>query len=207
MSSSLSLRPPRCIGTPDKGYRCQPQISRYWGQYSPFFSVPSDILDVLPKTCKVTFAQVLSRHGARDPTASKTEAYNSTVQKLQTTVPRFAGKYAFLNEFAYTLGADQLTVFGEQEMISSGIAFHDRYKELAKKSTPFIRASGEARVVKSAKNFSQGYHQAKTSERKSDENYPYPILVIPEGKGFNNTYASLYFVFNPYVADCPRPIA
>ncbi|KAL9578212.1 MAG: hypothetical protein Q9212_005860 [Teloschistes hypoglaucus] len=186
---SLSLvGPPRCVDTPERGYQCEPQLTHNWGQYSPFFSVPSDISDAVPPGCKITFAQVLSRHGARDPTASKTKAYNSTIQKIKTNVPHFpSGKYNFLNTFEYTLGADQLTLFGEREMINSGIAFYDRYEQLAKQNTPFIRASGEARVVESAQNFSQGFHQAKTSDKVTDTSYPYPILIIPEADGINNT--------------------
>lgn len=93
-----------------------------------------------------------------------------------------------MNTFNYTLGADQLTGFGEQQMIDSGVAFYNRYKGLAKQRNPFIRASGEDRVIESARNFSQGFSQAKTADGTSDANYPYPILVIPEGEGFNNTY-------------------
>ncbi|KAL8764287.1 MAG: hypothetical protein Q9194_007111 [Teloschistes cf. exilis] len=188
LPSFTLVGPPRCIDTPERGYQCEPQITHNWGQYSPFFSVPSDISDDVPPGCKITFAQVLSRHGARDPTASKTKAYNSTIQKIQANVPRFpAGKYNFLNTFEYTLGADQLTLFGEREMINSGIAFYDRYEQLAKETTPFIRSSGEARVVESAQNFSQGFHQAKTSDKVTDTSYPYPILIIPEADGINNT--------------------
>ncbi|KAL8849736.1 MAG: hypothetical protein Q9221_005280 [Calogaya cf. arnoldii] len=129
----------------------------------------------------------LSRHGARDPTLTKTRSYYSTVQKLQINAGHFRGKYAFLNRFKYTLGADQLTGFGEQQMVNSGVAFYNRYKTLAKQGAPFIRASGERRVIESARNFSQGFHQAKTADGTSDANYPYPILVIPEGEGSNNT--------------------
>ncbi|KAI4183354.1 MAG: hypothetical protein LQ346_006355 [Caloplaca aetnensis] len=186
--SSLSLQPAKCVDTPDKGYQCQPLISQYWGQYSPFFSVPSEIPDVLPPDCNITFAQVLSRHGARDPTASKAKIYSSTIQKLQANVKRFSGKYAFLNSFTYTLGADQLTVFGEREMINSGIAFYDRFTKLANQAIPFVRASGQERVVKSAQNFTQGFHQARSSGKQADASFPYPILSIPEGDGFNNTY-------------------
>ncbi|KAI4198251.1 MAG: hypothetical protein LQ350_005413 [Teloschistes chrysophthalmus] len=186
---SLSLfGPPRCVDTPERGYQCEPQLTHNWGQYSPFFSVPSDISDDVPPGCKITFAQILSRHGARDPTASKTKTYNSTIQKIKSNVPQFpSGKYKFLNTFEYTLGADQLTLFGEREMINSGIEFYDRYEQLAKRNTPFIRSSGEARVVESAQNFSQGFHQAKTSDRVTDTSYPYPILIIPEADGINNT--------------------
>ena len=45
------------------------------GQYSPWFEVPSDLPDVVPKECHVTFAQVLSRHGARDPTCEQPRVF------------------------------------------------------------------------------------------------------------------------------------
>ncbi|KAL9025322.1 MAG: hypothetical protein Q9196_005829 [Gyalolechia fulgens] len=186
-SRSQTLRPPRCVDTPDKGYQCQPQISHYLGQYSPFFSIPSDSSNATPETCTITFAQILSRHGARDPTTSKTKVYNNTIQKLKANVNRFSGKYNFLNSFVYSLGAEQLTTFGEQQMVNSGIAFYNRYEKLAQESTPFIRSSGEARVVMSARNFSQGLHTAKTSKKVADADYPYPVLVISEGHGSNNT--------------------
>lgn len=76
-------------------------------------------------------------------------------------------------------------------MIHSGMAFYGRYKKLATQSIPFIRASGEARVVQSAQNFSQGFHDAKSTDHKVDANYPYPILVIPEGNAFNNTWVTV----------------
>ncbi|KAL9043055.1 MAG: hypothetical protein Q9180_000135 [Flavoplaca navasiana] len=142
---------------------------------------------VVPERICLSEEFVLQLHGARDPTATKTRSYYSTIQKLQIAVGKFQGKYAFLNRFKYTLGADQLTAFGEQQMINSGIVFYNRYKALAKQRTPFIRASGQDRVVESAWNFSQGFHQAKTADRTPDENYPHSILVIPEGEGYNNT--------------------
>lgn len=173
------------------GYQCQPVISHFWGQYSPYFAVSSDISADIPPQCSVTFAQILSRHGARDPTASKTASYNATIQQIQQNVKSFSGDYAFLANYSYTLGADQLTLFGEQEMINSGIKFYDRYEDLASKLTPFVRSSGESRVVESAQNWTQGFHAAKASDRsarpRGDAAYPYNILVIPEDEGYNNT--------------------
>ena len=73
-------------------------------------------------------------------------------------------------------------------MANSGIKFFERYAALARKKTPFIRASGESRVVESAQNFSQGYHQARLAAgHVGSEHYPYPILVISEESGSNNT--------------------
>ena len=175
--------------TVNHGYQCRPAISHYWGQYSPYYSIPSEIPSLVPNGCQVTFAQVLSRHGARDPTASKTISYNATIQKIKSRVNSFSGAYAFLADYEYTLGADQLTVFGEQEMVNSGIKYYERYKSLALKSTPFFRASSEDRVVESAQNFTQGYHQARLTDKasKGADDYPYPIVVISEDAGSNNT--------------------
>lgn len=143
----------------------------------------------MPDGCRVTFAQVLSRHGARDPTASKTASYNQTVLKIKARVKAFTGKYAFLANYTYNLGADQLTTFGQQEMINSGIKYYGRYHDLAERFDPFVRASGEARVVESAQNFTQGFHQAKLADRRSigNDGFPYPIVVVSEAAGSNNT--------------------
>ncbi|KAL8950718.1 MAG: hypothetical protein Q9222_003254 [Ikaeria aurantiellina] len=133
------------------------------------------------------FVYLSPGHGARDPTASKTNKYASTIQYIKSSARQFLGIYHFLDTFEYTLGADQLTLFGEQQMINSGIAFYNRYEMLAQQNTPFVRSSGEERVVESARNFSQGFHQAKTSNGQDDPDYPYSVLVIPEETGSNNT--------------------
>ena len=164
-------------------------MSHYWGQYSPYFSVPSEISADIPEGCEITFAQILSRHGARDPTADKTVEYDAVIKKIQTNVQHYKGDYAFLKDYVYHLGADQLSVFGEQELVNSGVKFYDRYRTLAKDFIPFVRASGQDRVVQSGRNFSQGFHQAwledsRTSDR---DTYPYPIIIIPEKNGSNNT--------------------
>lgn len=188
----------RISGTLNLGTPCRVDriLTRSWsigivrGQYSPYFSVPTNISADIPLTCSVTFANVLSRHGARDPTASKTKSYNSTIQKIKKNVKNFPGKYAFLANYTYTLGADQLTLFGEQEMINSGIKFYKRYESLAKCNTPFVRSSSEDRVVESAENFTQGFHSAKVADIFNfggDSAYPYPIEVISEANGSNNT--------------------
>ena len=171
------------------GYQCQPEISHYWGQYSPYFSIPSEISADVPTGCEVTFAQLLSRHGARDPTASKTVFYGKTIRQIHKNVHSFVGEYAFLQDYVYNLGADQLTAFGEQEMVNSGIKFYNRYQSLAEQHSPFFRSSGQARVVESAQNFTQGYHQAWLADPNTTrpDVFPYPITVISESDGSNNT--------------------
>ncbi|KAL1297851.1 hypothetical protein AAFC00_006378 [Neodothiora populina] len=165
---------------------CETDISHLWGQYSPFFSVPSEISAEVPPQCTITFAQVLSRHGARDPTASKTAAYNKTIAKIQAGSKNLTGKYAFISDYRYTLGADQLTTFGQQELVDSGADFYTRYSELARDSTPFVRSSGEARVVESAQNWTQGFTHAKIGD-DGTKDYPKIDVVIPEADGLNNT--------------------
>ncbi|KAI6813644.1 acid phosphatase [Hortaea werneckii] len=155
---------PPC-STVEAGYQCRPDLSRYWGQYSPYFTVESEIPDVLPEQCQITFVQILSRHGARDPTSSKTEVYNATISRIHANAQSYTREFAFLEDYEYNLGADQLTLFGEQQMVDSG----------------------EQRVVQSAENFAQGFHAAKLAARCRDPAYPYPLVVIPEGDGTNNT--------------------
>jgi hypothetical protein len=169
------------------GYQCRPEISHFWGQYSAFFSVPSKIPSEVPPSCDITFAQLLSRHGARNPTASKTVEYEALVTRIKKNVQSFEGPYDFLNDYEYTLGADDLTVFGQQQMVNSGLKFFDQYEHLAAKHVPFVRASGEDRVVESAKNWTQGYHEARIASGRPDVHYPYNILTIIEDDQHNNT--------------------
>lgn len=158
------------------------------GQYSPYYSVPSEIAASVPDKCTVTFAQTLSRHGARDPTETKTKAYSDLIASLKSKVGTFKGKYTFLNDYEYTLGADQLSAMGQQEMVNSGIKFYQRYKELAKHTVPFVRTAGQERVVNSAYNWTLGYQQAVQEDKNpGKEVFPLDIEVIPEGEEYNNT--------------------
>ncbi|KAF2683582.1 acid phosphatase [Lentithecium fluviatile CBS 122367] len=168
--------------TIDDGYRCSPEITHFWGQYSLWFSVPSDIDVKPPEGCAVSFASVLSRHGGRDPTANKALAYGALVGYIQNTSTAFPDEFAFLKNYKYTLGADQLTDAGRQEMVNSGAHFHRRYEDLLEDNAPFVRSSGQDRVVESANKWLQGYAQAE------EQSMPAIIdVTIPEGAGINNT--------------------
>ncbi|KAB8303212.1 hypothetical protein EYC80_004659 [Monilinia laxa] len=175
--------------TINAGYYCQPEISHFWGQYSPYFAVPSEISASVPDQCEISFAQILSRHGARDPTSGKTAAYKALIDKIHNTASSYGADYTFIKNYEYSLGADQLSRFGQQELINSGIKFYNRYKPLASNITPFIRASGQARVVESAQNWTQGFHSARLADSSLEANssYPYNIVIINEGTGSNNT--------------------
>ncbi|KAK4178174.1 putative 3-phytase A precursor [Triangularia setosa] len=182
-----SRRSRKC-DTPELGFQCDASISHSWGQYSPYFAVPSDIDPAIPKDCELTFAQVLSRHGARDPTLGKAVQYIYLVNRIQENATNYGAGFEFLNTYKYSLGADQLTIFGERQMVNSGLQFYNRYQSLARKSVPFVRASDQNRVVVSAKNWTQGFHTALKNDDPSNlPHKPLPILQISEAKGLNNT--------------------
>ncbi|KAI8629510.1 histidine phosphatase superfamily [Xylariaceae sp. FL1651] len=173
----------------NSGFQCETSISHSWGQYSPFYSVPSEISNDIPRGCEITFAQVLSRHGARDPTEGKSLTYAALVDRIHNNVTEYGKHYKFIKEYKYTLGADQLTVFGQQQLVNSGIKFYKRYEKLARNISPFIRTAGQKRVVDSAVNWTQGFHQARLADKKAKfpDAYPYEPVILPEEEGFNNT--------------------
>jgi len=192
-TSGLRLPKPSTCDTIDQGYQCQTEISHSWGQYSPYFRVPSEISPTAPDKCVVTFVQLISRHGARYPTIHKSKIYAKTITRIQSTARNLTGSYAFLQKYTYDLGGDDLTDFGRQEMVKSGIQFFTTYPNMVTyptliAPTPFIRASDSQRVIESAQLFSKGYHRAKTaSGATNDSAYPYPILTISESESSNNT--------------------
>ena len=135
----------------------------------------------------MTLAQGLYRHGARDPTAKRTIEYEATIRKIQAGLLNVTGDYAFLTNFSYSLGADLLTDFGRQELVDSGTQFFNRYSALSKGSRPFLRASGDPRVIESAEKFADGFHQARVTATGGDSGPdPYDILILSEDSGSNN---------------------
>ena len=119
---------------------------------------------------------------------SKTLAYSQVIEKIKNNVKNFRGDYAFLANYNYTLGADQLTELGQQEMVHSGQIFFNQYVDLAGTSIPFVRASGQKRVIDSAQRFNEGFHRAKTAiGAAADGEYPYNMTIINEAAGSNNT--------------------
>lgn len=155
--------------------------------------MPSEIDAAIPEDCELTFAQVLSRHGARAPTYGKSLQYTILINKIHDGISSGSGSYGsgfeFLRKYNYSLGSDQLTRMGQQEMVNSGLKFYSRYRSLARTSTPFVRAGGQDRVIHSAENFTQGFHAALLADRKSTNrpHLPYDMVVIPETPTTNNT--------------------
>ncbi|OQE22501.1 hypothetical protein PENSTE_c010G03757 [Penicillium steckii] len=172
------------------GYQCFSNVSHLWGQYSPYFSVEENsTTTATPDQCQITFVQVLSRHGARYPTASKSEKYAALIETIQANATAFHGKAAFLESYNYTMGSDDLTPFGERQMVNSGIKFYERYAALARDHVPFVRASGQSRVIESGKRFLQGMIHKKYNDHQAKSNQRSPVInvVISEESGSNNT--------------------
>lgn len=188
-SSGAAIPSKRSSGctTVGEGYHCFTNISRIWGQYSPYWSLKSEseISPDIPEGCHVTFAQVLSRHGARYPSSDKSKEYKELIEQIQkNATSKFTGKYAFLNSYNYSLGSDILTDFGRNQLIDSGTKFYKRYENLAKTNVPFVRSSDSGRVIESGERFADGFQQTKTG---SKENKPKVSVIFPENDWYNNT--------------------
>ena len=116
-------------------------------------------------------------------------AYRTLIDHIKADVLTFHGAYEFLDNYTYSLGAEELTQLGEEELFASGEAFYYRYQHLAANNLPFIRASGQNRVVRSAEKFAKGYHHANVADRGSAAAPPQPPIgvVINEDVESNNT--------------------
>ncbi|KAF4125274.1 Pfam:Acid phosphat A [Geosmithia morbida] len=160
------------------------ESTHLWGQYSPFFPVPSDLETSVPDDCSLTSVSVLSRHGSRFPTAHKTETYSSLISRIQESVTEYADGFEFIRDYTYDLGSDSLTAFGQQQLSDLGSTVHGRYGGLVSSADdgPFVRASGSARVIMSAENFTSGFYAAKGTLGNGEA-----ILVVSEDEGYNNT--------------------
>jgi hypothetical protein len=104
--------------------------------------------------------QVLSRHGARDPTAANNKILEALWKRI-TKHGAYEADYAFLKDKPWSLGADQLTEFGHDQMRRSGAQTVARYPELAAKNAPFVRAVDKARIRDSAVSWLEGFNAAK----------------------------------------------
>ncbi|TLS21473.1 uncharacterized protein PpBr36_10258 [Pyricularia pennisetigena] len=184
--------------TPDRGFLYQPQITHNWGHLSPFYSVPSDInpSSDLPG-CTVTFAQSLSRHGARYPRLD--QEYGAMIDRIQSSVVEYGRGYEFLRDYKHNVLKGNLNSLGHHESINAGKHFYRRYHNLARNNDPFIRYDASERVVESGVGWAQGFHLAALADktRVVPDSFPYKTLKMPSGKGLNNTLGR---------KECPKDI-
>lgn len=173
-----SLCPSTQKGCEENG-NCTAISKHTWGQYSPYFAAPSELSSSVPDGCKVTFVQILSRHGSRSPTSDKAQVYDDLLQSLRDNVTDYAQGYEFIKDYTPPFVPDELTPYGENELVTAGTSFAKRYSSLTQDKPMFIRASGSHRVIVSAEKFAQGFY--------SDTTHSDDILVISEEPGSNNT--------------------
>lgn len=133
--------------------------------------------------------QLLSRHGARSPTESKSNAFQNVITHIQSSVIEYAEGYTFLQNYTYKLGTETLTASGEHQMVESGCQFYKRYRSLASKEPPFMRSTDADRVVNSAQKWLQGFQREKMADMHLGYSSPHQhgMVIIPEGAGFNNS--------------------
>jgi len=79
----------------------------------------------VPDQCQITFAQILSVMVLEDPTSSKSTKYAQLVDRIHSNATAYGAGYSFIKDYDYVLGADQLSIFGQQQMINSGIKYYD----------------------------------------------------------------------------------
>lgn len=160
-------------------------IEHLWGALSPYFV--SDGFGVeeeaLPATCKVKQVQILSRHGARYPTAfSSLLRFADKMQKLDY---KASGVLSFLNNWSYELGAAILVPVGKQQLYDSGVLASMQYGGLYDhentKDKLVFRTTTQKRMTESALSFLEGFFGGE--EWKEHAN----LELIIEAGNFNNT--------------------
>ena len=137
------------------------EIKRLWGYFSPYTPRRSLIPGVTPQRCQITYAETLSRHGSRFPSASAGAKLRAVIKKIQTRPAHLVGPYQFLRRYHYALGADAITAYGEREMQDAGAYFcHTYCRRMACPVFPQLHALHVDRIMESAHSFAQGFRRA-----------------------------------------------
>ncbi|OBZ70094.1 3-phytase B [Grifola frondosa] len=123
-------------------------VQRTWAMYSPYFPVEPY---QPPQNCEITEVNILQRHGARYPTSGATKSINAALAKLLSVKNFTDPRLAFLEEYTYNLGQNDLVAFGAAQSYDAGREALIRYSHLVSvDNLPFVRASSSDRVVMSA---------------------------------------------------------
>ncbi|KAK6544748.1 hypothetical protein TWF694_001434 [Orbilia ellipsospora] len=181
----LVLRNGNCTSL-SSGLMCGKAVT--WGALTPYHAASSPYADPkIDSECKVTFAQVLSRHGSRYPTRDIGEKLEATLKKIQSKATSYSPKTEFIKKFKYDLQSkyELLTEYGENELYQSGQTFFSRYKDITKDNDPYVRIAGQTRVIDSGNKFVKGFTSEK--EKAGGKVSIQEPMVVPEGPGFKNT--------------------
>ncbi|KAI3393247.1 hypothetical protein diail_4536 [Diaporthe ilicicola] len=170
-------------------------ITKYWGNLSPWYSVPSadyglpDTSPLIPDGCDITQVHVLYRHGARYPTSGAAPAqFAQKIHNATKTGFSASGDLGFLADWTYKLGAELLTPFGRSQNFLLGLEYRQLYGSLLNNFTeqgtiPVFRTESQDRMVKTANNFAAGFFGVP--EYLDEVN----IEILVENSGLNNSGA------------------
>jgi hypothetical protein len=181
-------------------------ISKYWGNLSPWYSVRSsdyglpNANPLVPAGCDVTQVHLLYRHGARYPTSGA--APQTFAQKLVNATKiglSVSGDLSFLSDWTYKLGAELLTPFGRSQNFLLGVEYRQMYGHLLNnftesKTIPVFRTESQDRMVKTAENFAAGFFGVP--EYMSEVN----IEILVEAQNVNNSGAAYEVCPNSNIA-------
>ncbi|KAL1865799.1 hypothetical protein VTK73DRAFT_5046 [Phialemonium thermophilum] len=182
-------------------------ISRYWGNLSPWYSLSSadyglpDASPLAPEGCTITQVHLLYRHGARYPTGGSAPAQFASKLANATRDGGFevGGDLSFLSNWTYKLGAELLTPFGRSQNFQLGVQYRQLYGDLLNNFTeagtiPVFRTESQDRMVKTAENFAAGFFGVP--EYLDQVN----IEILVETPGVNNSGAPYEVCNNSNVA-------
>ncbi|KAH0840375.1 histidine phosphatase superfamily [Lanmaoa asiatica] len=181
------------------------ELQQSWAQYSPWF--PAATYLPPPAGCEVV---QLQRHGARYPEKAAAKAMRKSLEKLKRAKKFKDPKLAFVNQYEYALGIDDLVPFGAAQSFDAGQDHFVRYAGLVNEEMlPFIRVSESGRVIDSARNWTTGFAHA------SKQRYVPEVSVIvsqstndtldnkmcPQVGTSNQATKAWASVFTPAIAD------
>lgn len=181
-------------------------ISRYWGNLSPWYSVRSsdfglpDASPLIPDGCDITQVHLLYRHGARYPTSDAAPpTFAKKIANATETGFSVSGDLAFLADWTYKLGAELLTPFGRSQLFQLGLAHRQLYGSLLNNFTeagtlPIFRTQSQDRMVKSATNFMAGFFGVPEYLQEAN------LEILVETPGLNNSGAPYEICNNSNIA-------
>ena len=113
----VSYIPPKPLETqePIKNAPKDGNIFQLLGNIAPYFPSPGFGVDEfpLPEGAEITWMNMISRHGARYPTAII--ALGAAISGAKSAGAKFSGDLEWLNDWTYNLGTNILTPSGRQE--------------------------------------------------------------------------------------------
>lgn len=156
-------------------------ITASWGNLSPYADSPGfDVPNGVPHGCELTQVHILHRHAQRYPTPYDLDGLgmqkfaqklkNYTAQHPHRTLAR--GPLAFLNDWEYMMGEDELLNSGAATEATSGADVWGRYGRLlyragagvagwseglnvfgngTRRAKPVFRTTSQARILESAR--------------------------------------------------------